>query len=252
MRRPVVAALLLGALTAEAQVSEEAVLHAVPLETTVRGEVDWKARQLEGVLDEPKAALPAFLSRRGVRVDATGRWKLDNLVAPPPKDKPVARHRNASWVIDFDQASFAPAWKTAVDELGPKPTAAALTAFAGRYLSRKSYDRGLDLASQVATRREGDCTEHAVFLTALLRKAGIPARAMIGLVLVAFPDRVRSYGHMWVEAFVEGRWQVFDAALGTAPAAWLPAGELSDEGPGYALGLAGLLNTLAVRSLELR
>lgn len=250
MKRLLVAAMLTAGL-ARAQATDEAVLHAVPLETTVRGDVEWKARQLRVTLLDASQP-PLFLTRRGARPDGEGAWTLDGLEAPTLKDRPLARHKTASWVMDFDQPSFAPAWKAALTEVGAKPTAAALTDFAARYLSRKSYDRALDLASQVAKHRSGDCTEHAVFLTALLRKAGIPARAMLGVVLVAFPERARAFGHMWVEAFVDGRWLVFDAALGKASAAYLPAGELSEEGPGYALGLVGVINTLSFRALELR
>lgn len=250
MKQLLVAALVTssGAL---AQVTSDAVLHDVSLETTVRGEVEWKARQLRVALVDAKKP-PLFLTRRGARPDSDGVWALAGLEAPTLKDRPVARHKTASWVIDFDQALFAPAWQAALAEVGPKPTAAALTRFAARYLSRKSYDRALDLASQVAKHRSGDCTEHATFLVALLRKAGLAARAMVGVVLVAFPERVRAFGHMWVEAFVDGQWLVFDAALDHASIAYLPAGELSDEGPGYALGLVGVINTLSFRSLELR
>lgn len=249
--KPLLVAALLTAGVAPAQPASEAVLHDVPLETTVRGEVEWKARQLRVTLLDA-SRLPLFLTRRGASPDGEGVWTLDGLEAPTLKDRPLARHKAASWVIDFDQAPFVPAWQAALAEVGPKPTAAALTGFAARYLSRKSYDRALDLASQVAKHRSGDCTEHAVFLVALLRKAGVAARAMAGVVLVAFPERVRAFGHMWVEAFVDGRWLVFDAALGKASIAYLPAGELSDEGPGYALDLIGVINTLGFRALELR
>jgi transglutaminase-like putative cysteine protease len=246
-----VVAVLISAGLARAQATNDAVLHDVPLETTVRGEVEWKQRQLRvALLDATQP--PLFLTRRGGRPDAEGVFTLEGLDTPRSKDRPVARHKAASWVMDFDQASFAPAWKAALAEVGPKPTAAALTDFVARWLSRKSYDRALDLASQVAKHRSGDCTEHAVFLVALLRKAGIPSRAMLGVVLVAFPERARAFGHMWVEAFVDGQWRVFDAALGKASAAYLPAGEFSDEGPGYALGLVGVTNTLGFRVLELR
>ena len=59
--------------------------------------------------------------------------------------------------------------------------------------------------------REGDCTEHAVFLAALARARGIPARVAIGLVYVG---RLQAFGyHMWTEVYVDKRWIPVDATL---------------------------------------
>ena len=66
--------------------------------------------------------------------------------------------------------------------------------------------------AEVAKSREGDCTEHAVLLAALLRARGVPARVAIGLVYVA---KSQAFGfHMWTEAWVDRGWLPLDATLG--------------------------------------
>jgi hypothetical protein len=72
----------------------------------------------------------------------------------------------------------------------------------------------LSLPSAVETlkSRTGDCNEHAVLLTALLRAAGIPARECIGLVYA----NDRFFYHAWTEAYV-GTWISMDATLNQMP-----------------------------------
>jgi len=79
---------------------------------------------------------------------------------------------------------------------------------------------GFATASEVARTREGDCTEHAVLLAAMLRADGIPARVASGLVFVdSFAGRENIFGyHMWTQALVEDesgqpRWLDLDATL---------------------------------------
>ena len=52
------------------------------------------------------------------------------------------------------------------------------------YIDDKSLGVGFASASEVCATREGDCSEHAVLLVALLRAAGIPSRAVSGVVYV--------------------------------------------------------------------
>jgi hypothetical protein len=72
-------------------------------------------------------------------------------------------------------------------------------------------------ALEALARRGGDCTESAALLAALGRAAGIPTRVANGLVY----SRERYHGvsnvfmpHSWAIAWVDGKWQSFDAALG--------------------------------------
>jgi len=70
----------------------------------------------------------------------------------------------------------------------------------------------LPSALEVLKTRAGDCNEHAVLLTALLRAAGIPARECIGVVYA----NDRFFYHAWTEAYV-GRWISMDATLNQMP-----------------------------------
>lgn len=73
--------------------------------------------------------------------------------------------------------------------------------------------RGFDIASRVAESRAGDCTEHAVLLTALLRAHGVPARVVLGAAVVLSAKQLSAWGHAWTEYFDVKRWQRLDAAL---------------------------------------
>jgi len=67
-------------------------------------------------------------------------------------------------------------------------------------------------ALTVLETRAGDCNEHAVLLTALLRAVGIPARECVGIV---YTDR-RFFYHAWTEAWL-GQWISMDATLNQVP-----------------------------------
>ncbi|UCG52164.1 MAG: transglutaminase domain-containing protein [Candidatus Latescibacterota bacterium] len=75
-----------------------------------------------------------------------------------------------------------------------------------RYITDKSFGQGFASAVDVMRTREGDCTEHAVLLAALLRAAGVPSRIAVGL---AYIDEVL-VGHMWTEAYID-YWRTVDS-----------------------------------------
>ncbi len=93
--------------------------------------------------------------------------------------------------------------------------AEALRRFVNTHLIRKDLGSVFATASEVARSRAGDCTEHSVLLTALLRAAGIPARVAIGLIYVeVFAGSREIFGyHMWSQAMVDGHWLDLDATL---------------------------------------
>jgi transglutaminase-like putative cysteine protease len=69
---------------------------------------------------------------------------------------------------------------------------------------RTAYSARLSNALEVLDSLEGDCTEHSVLFIGLARAAGIPARAVAGLVYVdgANPG---FYFHQWAKVWV-GKW----------------------------------------------
>jgi len=91
-----------------------------------------------------------------------------------------------------------------------------LEAFARDYISKKTLQVGYASAAEVARSKAGDCSEHAVFLAALCRAAGIPAQVANGVAYGRqFAGREHVFvPHAWVRARVGGRWIGLDAALG--------------------------------------
>jgi hypothetical protein len=90
-----------------------------------------------------------------------------------------------------------------------------LRRFVSNYITAHGLDIGYASALEVANSRQGDCTEYAVLLAAMARAQGIPARVVSGMV---YADRFAGSSrvfipHEWVQAWVDGRWQSFDAAL---------------------------------------
>lgn len=81
-----------------------------------------------------------------------------------------------------------------------------LSLWVNAYITSKNYGQGFASAIEVLNSRAGDCTEHSVLLTALLRAAGIPARPAVGVVY----QKGYFYGHMWAEAY-DGYWRSLDA-----------------------------------------
>jgi hypothetical protein len=88
-----------------------------------------------------------------------------------------------------------------------------LAAWVNGYMNRKGFEQGFASALESLETRSGDCTEHSVLLTALLRAAGIPARPAVGLAYA----NGSFIGHMWTEAYVD-YWRTLDALdLSTDP-----------------------------------
>lgn len=94
------------------------------------------------------------------------------------------------------------AWKQAV----------AMEQYVHKQLKKKNFSTALASAGEVAKNMEGDCTEHAVLLAAMLRAQKLPSRVAVGLVYI--PSRSSFGGHMWTEVFLDGRWIPLDATLG--------------------------------------
>jgi hypothetical protein len=170
------------------------------------------------------------LTRRSKVPLVNGTFQLSDLSRLGASEPPTAGDRKSSFVIDYEEASFtAPAAE--LERTGKARSAAAISAFAGQYISEKTYVHAFDVASRVAAKRSGDCTEHAVFTTALLRRFGFQARVVLGIVLVGVAAKdiepeVLAFGHAWVELHEKGRWRVVDTALGDPenPARGLPPG----------------------------
>lgn len=144
----------------------------------------------------------------------------------------------STFVIDYTEPAFEPLRR----ELGARKTRISRTELveyvAG--LVEPSAERGWDLASVVARKRRGDCSEHAVLTAALARLQGIPARVVVGVVLVSNENEHGAFGHAWADVREGGKWKVADAALFGMKGAtirYIPIGLLEDEGMGYSMDL---------------
>ncbi|UYV12802.1 MAG: transglutaminase family protein [Phycisphaera sp.] len=88
----------------------------------------------------------------------------------------------------------------------PGAKAETLRAFVHRYINRKNLDIALASAATVARDREGDCTEHATLLAALLRVERIPSKLVAGLSYEAGSRNAPPafVYHVWTQALIEG------------------------------------------------
>lgn len=157
--------------------------------------------------------------------------------------KPISQYSAPSFVIDTDELStqnFISGFAESIDNTkGWEPN--DLAAYVSGYIKDTTYIHGFNIASVVAEQASGDCTEYAVLVTALARGLGLPARLIMGTVIVEQADNVASYGHAWVEVYNDGQWHLLDAALygdESSQHFYLPASELENEGPGYVMSLA--------------
>lgn len=101
------------------------------------------------------------------------------------------------------------------DATTPREQMQRLEQFVRRYIRKKNLSVGYASALEVAKNPEGDCTEHAVLLAALGRALGVPTRVIDGL---AYTDHYAGAEHVfvphaWAQAWIDGHWQSFDAAL---------------------------------------
>jgi transglutaminase-like putative cysteine protease len=182
--------------------------------------------------------------------DGTLELRIDRALPGAP---PAEGHRAASFLLDIDDPAVAALRSEVVKRSGASPSTEDVTSFVSGWITKKNLGRVLDNASTVATRREGDCTEHAVLLAAVARLFGKPSRVVMGLALVRLEGRIMALGHAWAEIHDGGRWRIADAAAPSVPAPlrYLPLGALADEGPGFAGALWQILSPVDVKSMTL-
>jgi hypothetical protein len=173
-------------------------------------------------------------------------------------DYPVSRtrpdgtgHLASSFLIDFAEPGVQALHAEIAARYGPRPAPGELARFVYDYIADKNVAHGFDVASAVARSRAGDCTEHAVLLTALLRMYGYPARTVVGL-FVSLDEAAMAYGHAWAEYHDGAGWIGLDATTRVAAALdarYIPLGTVADESIGYRLAAIGLLRALTIRAI---
>lgn len=142
---------------------------------------------------------------------------MDNPQPMGRADDADTRYQRSSVMIDSSDPRIARLADAALRDVKNDPMArvTALRSAVSRHLTRKDLASGFATASEAAASRGGDCTEHAVLLSACLRHAGIPARVASGLVYVAEIQGTRNAlgWHMWTQALVDGHWVDADAVI---------------------------------------
>jgi hypothetical protein len=228
-------------------------LASFPVESHITGSL-FAATPVEVTLrfDAAQARASNELVRRlRIAIAPDGSLVVPKGAYPATKEKPTRQHLRPSFLIDYDEPAFKPALDEARAALGAAPSLDGLVQFVDRYITKKGFGRGFDIASVVARRREGDCTEHAVLLAALARAFHFPARVAQGIVLVESGGSVLAFGHAWVEVYAGSAWRPADAAFpGHEPLVYLPLELITDEGPGFGLSMTKTgAGTIGVRRI---
>jgi hypothetical protein len=188
---------------------------------------------------------------------AAGEFMLSFNVGGPYSALPggvLDRHTKATFVVDFDERPVAElAAALGLERGGRTPIPAIVRATSGAVALTSAW--GWLLASEVARRRAGDCTENAVLLTALARHAGWPARIVLGIELADDGRRAAAFGHAWAEIHDGRAWVLADATLrGSEPlrVRHVPVASLEDEGPGFRNDLARAIGSGWPLAVEIR
>ena len=118
--------------------------------------------------------------------------------------------------------------------------------YVNQKLQNKDFSTALASAGEVARSLQGDCTEHAVLLAAMLRARHIPSRIAVGLVYI---EPLAAFGtHMWTEVLLGDRWVPLDATLGLggigADRIKLADSSFADNGPSPMTTFLPLLHVL--------
>jgi hypothetical protein len=169
----------------------------------------------------PLNLLERISSNVSQTVISKGAYSLEVTVYPVPlqgdlpaglsHQQPTNNDRQPTPII---QSSF-PTIENLARELAagteePSQLAQQLTAGVHAKLTRTPFTRDFLSAVDTLQRGQGDSTEYAVLLTALLRNRGIPARVASG-IQVDPKEPGKMVFHAWTEAWIVDRWIPLDA-----------------------------------------
>ena len=181
-----------------------------------------EARYVVRTAQGPLPDLPAAGAQRFERLGAQqGRIRVNALEPRPAPDVDRGEYLAATPLLDAGDELIQRLARRATGGAGnsPEARAEAMRRFVHQHVKAKGLDVGFASASEVARAREGDCTEHATLLAALLRADDIPSRVVSGLIYAdRFAGQERIFGyHMWTQALLEidgqQRWVDLDPTL---------------------------------------
>ncbi|MDY7092209.1 MAG: transglutaminase-like domain-containing protein [Acidobacteriota bacterium] len=151
-------------------------------------------------------------------------------VPPEPRPNPTApatppgqrrTYLDATGLLESDDPTLRALAKRLTDGVDdPLRRAHNLQSWVSKNIRFRGSGVGLATARQTFDSRDGDCTENAFLLAALLRAADLPSRIVVGLVYTgsARPEGARQptgrlVPHAWVETWIHGTWVAYDSAL---------------------------------------
>lgn len=164
----------------------------------------------KGADDFPAATYQRILDRNDKIVRAQiGRDVQDAATSGPPGED----FTSANGFLQSDNPKIKDAALSAVGPSSdPWGKAKRIEKWVHDNLSQKDFTVGFATAGEVIETRRGDCTEHAVLLSAMCRAVGVPSRVAMGLVYL---ESGNAFGyHMWSEVWISGRWLPLDGTLG--------------------------------------
>lgn len=163
------------------------------------------------------------------------RFALSPFLIQADESAPTQFEQSDSFVVDYQEEAVQRLLAESPNEASPKFWERRVH----QLITKKTYSRGFDIASQTARLKAGDCSEHAVLLTALLRAQGIPARVMLGVIVVFHAGEPLAGGHAWVEYRAEDSWERLDAACYQASQQPIASAEEQVEGSLFGVAAGG-------------
>lgn len=133
----------------------------------------------------------------------------------PKQLEPTLKELNSSTWLPSDKPEIerlAKQWTEPATE--PVEVAQALLAATHKNLRKLDFTADIHKVEVVARNLEGDCTEHAMLLAALLRNRQIASRIASGVRLNQQDGQAKFEYHMWTEAWLNNSWIAMDATTG--------------------------------------
>lgn len=150
-----------------------------------------------------------FVKKAGKRSEFRLASKSLDDVKVEKEPVPGKEYTASNFYLRSDDATVKQVTKDAIrDSKDPRQQMERITRWVRKHV-KGDYEVGFATADEVARTLEGDCTEMGVLSAAMGRTLGIPTRVCFGLVYD--PDNPGFGGHLWTEAYIEGKWQTFDA-----------------------------------------
>jgi len=130
-------------------------------------------------------------------------------------------------------------------------TSKNIEAWVFQEVDKKGFGTGFASATETLDSREGDCSEHAVLMAAMVRSLSIPARLASGLTHY----QGEFLYHMWVEVWTGDEWYALDPTIGegSVDAMHIKFGESTAKRGNVsdlALGILRVFGRLSLRVVE--